>query len=206
MAGAVNMGTQAKTTSKSLRETKRAERQRRQRLARIVLSLAGLIALAIIGYFAWNIFGPKPGQSFPLQPRTHIQVSDPHEPYNSDPPTSGPHAAPVQARFYDEAPADENLVHNLEHGYVILWYNCTGLEDTQCQTLKKQIKDVMDRASPVTIFSSAKKLIAVPRSTMDAQIALTSWGRMQKLTTFDEVEINNFISKLRNQAPEPNVP
>ena len=55
-------------------------------------------------------------------------------------------------------------------------------------------------------LTEAKKLIAVPRSTMDAQIALTSWGRLQKLPAFDEAEINNFINKLRNQAPEPNAP
>lgn len=200
------MSAKVKTASKSLREIKRAERQRQQRLVRIILSVAGVIALVVVGYFAWNIVGPKPGQSFPLQPRTHIQVGDPHEPYNSDPPTSGPHAAPVQAGFYDEALLDENLVHNLEHGYVIIWYNCAGLDGTQCQTLTGQIKGVMDRASPVSIFTSAKKLIAVPRSTMDAQIALTSWGRMQKLATFDEAEINNFINKLRNQAPEPDAP
>ena len=200
------MSAKTKPAGKSLREAKRAERRSRQLLIRIAWSVVGVVALAVVGYFLWSAFGPKPGQSAPLQPRTHIQVDDEHEPYNSNPPTSGPHAAPVQAGFYNEAPPDENLVHNLEHGYVIIWYNCTRLDKAQCETLKTQIEAVMERAKPVTIGSDAKKLIAVPRPTMDARIALTSWGRLQKLDAFDEAATNEFINKLRNQAPEPNAP
>lgn len=200
------MSTKTETARKSLKEIKRAERQRRQLIGRVAWGLAGLAALALVGYFVWDLVRPKLGQSVPTQGRTHIQLGDPHEPYNSDPPTSGPHAPPIGAGFYDEAPPDENLVHNLEHGYVILWYNCTGLDETGCQTLKTQIRDVMDRAKPVVIGTDVKKLIAVPRPSMEARIALTSWGRIDKLTTFNETEIMEFVRDFRNQAPEPGAP
>lgn len=47
------------------------------------------------------------------------------------PPDSGPHyasPAPFTKRFYttDDRPAVETLVHNLEHGYTVLWYRDTA--------------------------------------------------------------------------------
>lgn len=195
-----------KAARRGQKEVLRAKQERQLRMVRLAWGAAGLIALAVILYFGWRVFGPKPGQSFPFQVRQHIQLGDPHEPYNSDPPTSGPHAAPVTAGFYDDALPDENLVHNLEHGYVIIWYNCTSLAEVNCQSLKTQIRGVMDRAGPISLFSDIKKLIAVPRPKMDALLALTSWGRLLKLGTFDEAVMLDFINTLRGQAPEGNVP
>ena len=48
--------------------------------------------------------------------------------YPVSPPSSGPHYAawaPFEKKFYtlDDRPPVANLVHNLEHGYTILWYN-----------------------------------------------------------------------------------
>ncbi len=200
------MSVKAKTTNKSIREAKRAEKQRTQLAWRGVSALIGLGVVAAVGYFAWTVFGPKPGQSVPSQGRAHIAVDDPHEPYNSDPPTSGPHAGRVEEGFYDDAPPDEQLVHNLEHGYVIISYNCASLDEVGCETLKTEIKTNMDRAKPVSFATNAKKLIAVPRPAMDTLIALTSWGRVLKLDTYDEAAATEFIDKLRNQAPEPDAP
>ena len=200
------MSAKVKGAGQSRRELREAERQRQRRLQRAALVLAGVALLVIAGYGVSGLIRPKPGQSIPELPRTHIQLGVPHEPYNSDPPTSGPHAAPVEAGFYDDAPPEENLVHNLEHGYVIIWYNCSTLDAAGCQTLKAQIQAVMDRARPVTLLTGAKKLIAVPRPTMDALLALTSWGRLDKLDSFDEARLMEFITRLRNQAPEPGVP
>jgi hypothetical protein len=57
--------------------------------------------------------------------------------------------------------------------------------------------------SPVT---NTPKLIAVPRPTMDALLALTTWGRLDKFEIFDEERIVNFIHAFRDKAPEPNAP
>lgn len=200
------MSAKNKFASKSRREMRQAKRQRQQLLWRAILGLAGAAALAGIGYVTWDALRPKPGQSIPPQARTHIQVGDPHEPYNSDPPTSGPHASAVQEGFYTDVIPDENLVHNLEHGYVILWYNCSALDEAQCGSLKAQIGGVIDRAESVVIGGDKKKLIAAPRPTMEAQIALTSWGRLLELNRFDEAQISAFIKEFRNKAPEPNAP
>ena len=193
----------AKRSKKELRQEARA---RRRLLSGLVWGAIGLGILASIIFGAWNLLRPRPGQSVALQARTHIQVGDTHEPYNTNPPTSGPHAGLVQADFYDVAPPDENLVHNLEHGYVIIWYDCATLDLAQCQTLKTEIKAVMSRARPVVIASNIKKLVAVPRSKMDTPIALTSWGRIDTLPAYDEKEMMDFINSFREQAPEAGGP
>jgi hypothetical protein len=46
--------------------------------------------------------------------------------YNSSPPTSGPHSPQfAQNRVYDTPVPKEQLVHSMEHGAVIVWYNTT---------------------------------------------------------------------------------
>jgi hypothetical protein len=58
--------------------------------------------------------------------------------YEDAPPAFGPHwneggvaPAPIDKRFYteDDRPELESLVHNLEHGYTILWYDDSIADD-----------------------------------------------------------------------------
>ena len=134
---------------------------------------------------------------------THIAVdSDPGE-YNSDPPTSGPHYPnEAQVGFYDtnsyQYPAGY-LIHNLEHGYIIFWYNCGLLDEAACTDLKSQIKSVMDEVNNV-------KVIAYPWDSLDVPVAMTSWGRLQKMETFDAVQARTFYTTNLNKSPEPNAP
>lgn len=187
-----------------------ARRERRRRWLTGGLVAAG--ALAVIGLCVFLIrqeLQPPPpltGESIPIQSARHIALGESHEPYDSDPPTSGPHyAEAAKAGFYSEAPPDEQLVHNLEHGYVILWYSCTGLSDPECEDLQSDLRDVMNRAgnSPRT---GTPKLIAVPRPSLTARIALTGWGWLDTLDSFDAERISNFIRAFRDRGPEPSAP
>ena len=198
MAGSMNL---------SRKEIHRHQRSQEQLISRLLWGVVALLVVTALAYIGLQAMKSKPGASVPVMASArHIQVGEQHEAYNSDPPTSGPHyAQPAQAGFYNEALPDETLVHNLEHGYVIIWYNCTGLSDSDCQTIKTQIKTVMDNAKPVTI-TGTKKLIAVPRPNMGTLIALTSWGRIDKLNSFEQPEIAEFINDFRNEAPEPGAP
>lgn len=193
----------AKLSKKEVRQRAQA---RQQLYSRLTWGAIGLAVIAALGYAGWTLFRPKPGVSVPQMARTHVQAGDPHEPYNSDPPTSGPHASPVEAGFYAEAIPDENLVHNLEHGYVVIWYNCAGPESIACEELQRQIQDVMAEAGGAGIVGGASKLIAVPRATLDMQVAAASWGRMLKEVTLDKTELLTFIKEFRNKAPEADAP
>jgi hypothetical protein len=165
--------------------------------------------VALLGYLIYQQVqpAPRPGQDVPIQGRTHIPAGQPHDPYNSEPPSSGPHYdTPAQGGFYDQAPADEYLVHSMEHGYVIIWYNCAQFTGGTCDQLKSQIKDVMGSAG-MSAITGTLKLIAVPRPSQKTAIALSAWGRIDILQSYSRQEILDFIHAFRDgaYAPEPGV-
>lgn len=185
------------------REQRRAQ-QRRQRLMRNSI-WAGVIlgVLAVLVFIVWQGMQPRPGEPIPIMTSHHIPVdSDPGE-YNSNPPTSGPHyAETAQAGFYETSIAQYPagyLVHNLEHGYIIFWYNCSLLDETACADLKSQIKAVMDQVNNF-------KVIAHPWDTLDVPVAITSWERLLKMQTFDTEQALAFYKSNLNKAPEPGAP
>ena len=64
--------------------------------------------------------------SFPDQGNLHVQtVNEPIAPYNSEPPTSGPHLPYVAPWGVHTEPIPKQLqVHNLEDGGVVVQYHC----------------------------------------------------------------------------------
>jgi hypothetical protein len=91
------------------------------------------------------------------------------------------------------------IVHNLEHGYVVFWYNCDLLSESECSTLKSEIRTVIDEFDGV-------KLIAFPWSSLDVPLAMTSWDRIFRFDSFDPQTAAAFVRANRNQSPEPNAP
>jgi hypothetical protein len=167
----------------------------------------GLLALVFIGWLVSRVAQPAAGEAVALMPATHVaEGSDPGA-YNTDPPTSGPHyPGEYDARFYEEAdlpglPTSHEgyLVHNLEHGYVIFWYNCAALASLDCTTLKEGIRTVMAQFDGV-------KLIAFPRSSLTNPLVMTTWGRLRSFEAFDAAVAADFIRRNRYRAPEPNAP
>ncbi|GAB4456612.1 MAG: hypothetical protein Kow0070_07000 [Anaerolineales bacterium] len=189
--------------SKSKRQQMRKRQHRQKIRSNLLWGGLGLAILAMIAVIVWQGGKPAAGESIPLMSAPHIPLdSDPGQ-YNSDPPTSGPHyAEEAKAGFYDsniyKFPAGY-LVHNLEHGYIIIWYNCDLLDEAGCAGLKSQIKTVLDELGGV-------KLIAYPWPSLDVPLALTSWGRLQKFTSFDAEQVKAFYRANLNKAPEPNAP
>ncbi|MFQ5883302.1 MAG: DUF255 domain-containing protein [Candidatus Methylomirabilales bacterium] len=123
-----------------------------------------------------------PGTLVPDMGHAHItNSSTPHVAYNSDPPTSGPHL-PQVARWgiYDQPVPRESQVHNLEHGGVIIQYNC------ECPELIQKLTAIAKRYQE-------KSLILAPYPGMDDRIALTTWARIDKFNEFDEERIVRFI-------------
>lgn len=191
-------------TQKSRKREQMRTRQRRQQMkGNLIWGGLGLGVLAIIGFIIWQGVRPRVGEEIPIMSSTHIAVDSDPGTYNSDPPTSGPHyPEEAQAGFYEtnnyQYPA-AYLVHNLEHGYVIFWYNCNNLDEAACTELKSQINIVMDEVNNV-------KVIAYPWDSIDVPVAMTSWGRLQKVETFNASQARAFYQTNLNRSPEPNAP
>lgn len=194
---------------KSKRQQIREKRRQQQRMTRIIWIAGAVVVVAGIAVLAWIAFRPSIGQAVAVMPNSeeHLPDGAVPGPYNSDPPTSGPHyASDLPANFYNEADLaglpehpEGFLVHNLEHGYVIFWYDCQEVPEGQCDNLKGQIQTVMDQFNGV-------KLIAFPWESIEVPVAMTSWGRIQEFASFDAQLAMTFVERNRNRAPEPNAP
>ncbi len=190
--------------SKSKRQQRQEHQSKQKFKNNLIWSGIGVIILTLLGLVIWQGVRPARGES------VQIMVSNPHIPvdsdpgqYNSDPPTSGPHyAEEARAGFFEnnnyQFPAGY-LVHNLEHGYVIFWYNCNLLDESGCTDLKAQIKTTMDDLGGI-------KLVAYPWPSLEVPLAMTSWGRLQRFEKFDSEQAKAFYRANLNRAPEPNAP
>ncbi|MDO8572045.1 MAG: DUF3105 domain-containing protein, partial [bacterium] len=86
-----------------------------------------VLLLGAGGFLLWtSVSSPPPGEKKEDQGREHVTPQAVDEfPYNSNPPTSGPHLpAWVKPGVFTEPKHDGELIHSLEHGYVIISYNC----------------------------------------------------------------------------------
>lgn len=144
------------------------------------------------------------GTLIPVSTSDHIPNGDPVD-TPTDPPTSGSHyVVPMPAGFYTinspeylDPNHDGHLIHSMEHGYVIFWYNCALLSSSDCDTLLGEIQTVMDQFD-------GQKVIAFPRPTLEKPLVMTSWGYIQEFDTFDADFAVRFIETNQPLAPEPN--
>jgi hypothetical protein len=164
--------------------------------------------LAVIIFVIVPAIQPSIGESVEVMANSnHVEEGVDPGPFNTNPPTSGMHySTPLPAGFYKVEDAAEigpfpegYLVHNLEHGYVVFWYNCELLSDLDCSQLEAGIRSVMNDAGNF-------KVVAFPWQTLDKPLVMTSWGRMLEFESFDESLAGRFVSTNRNKSPEPFAP
>ena len=86
----------------------------------------GIAVVAGAGWLAWTMTRPVPGIRMADQGREHVTPQAVFEfKYNSNPPTSGEHLPTwVKAGVFEEPQSEGELIHALEHGYVVISYNC----------------------------------------------------------------------------------
>ncbi len=154
--------------------------------------------------------------------RTHQAPQDLD--YIEAPPSFGPHLAvpaPFGRSFYSAAdrPAVGNLVHSMEHGYTIAWYDDTlAADEDAVAALKKLAEDAV---------RGGERFIAAPWTRADgdafrdgAHFALTRWsadpdhpedaaghrGNWQYCGEVDREAVIAFLHRWSNaESPEPGV-
>jgi len=176
---------------------------------RLIWGGATVIVIAALGFLIWNTIRPTPETSIPIPPGSekHIPETTQPGPYTSNPPAGGVHfPSTFEEGFYDEEDLatlpqypEGYLVHNLEHGYVIFWYNCALVSDSECTQLKDGIRSVMAG------FNN-NELIAFPWDSQDVPVAMTSWGKILKMDDFSPAQAQDFIRNNLNRSPEAATP
>ncbi len=164
--------------------SRRAERRRGH--VQWLVAIAVAVALAGVGlYWLWPQAWEQPGQFFPSLGNLHLDTADtPHIPYNTDPPTSGPHLPYLAPWGIHTVPIPKELqVHNLEDGGVLVQYNC------ECPDLVAKLRPIVERYKD--------RVVLAPYPPMKAKIALTAWSRIDAFDAFDERRIVRFIEAYR---------
>ena len=143
--------------------------------------------------------GSKGVQTFPEAGRDHISPGEQPDNWNSTPPTSGDHlASPLPPGVYNSEQDMRALVHNLEHGYVVMVYK--GIADDQVAQLRQFVE-----------ARDGSKLVLSPWSGLeDNGVALVAWRNLELLqrVNMDVVQafVNDFMvpGATKSVAPEPN--
>ena len=132
-------------------------------------------------------------RKFPALPRTpHYSTLTPSPPpkWNSFPPTSGRHYyQPLPFGLYTDVVPEIRLVHNLEHGAVILQYG-DKVPAAQVQQINAWYQ------------KDANALVVSPLPKLGARVALTAWTQWAECSGFDEKAANAFRKAFRYHAPE----
>jgi hypothetical protein len=140
-----------------------------------VLAFAGLGVVLLGGILALLAFGGDDGgsaaisskycqeESFPALAPRHLSNPDARVTYNSFPASSGPHyQSPAPWGIYEDPIKQTILVHNLEHGGIIVQYGDVG-QDT--------VRDIQSFYQ-----DDPYGLVVAPYKKLGKKIALTAWN------------------------------
>jgi Protein of unknown function (DUF3105) len=144
-------------------------------------------------------------ETFPAQPREHVERLKKGFRYNSTPPTSGPHhPQPAPFDVYDEPVAQIRLVHDLEHGGVVIQYG----DEIPDATVAEIVDWYRDDPNGIVI---------APFPELGDRIALAAWnaeadrpgeapepgrGILAKCPSFDKDAFEAFVDVYGFKGPE----
>lgn len=198
-------------------ERRRAERRKAARRRNVITSVLAVLVLAGVVYLivadrtaqstsnnaagdlkngvSQDAAGCDPIKSVTPMKGVHIEVGAKHAPYNTNPPTSGPHypppVAPIDPGFYSNDIEPEKVVHNLEHGEIVIWYKPDApqstIDDIQKVTEQQPAATV---AVPWNDIASGKELV------------LTAWGHLQPCVEVSQDVVDHFRTLYQGKGPE----
>lgn len=204
------VGKKTQRQAEALRLQAERERAAKQRK---LMTIGGAVAgvVLIVGLFVFLALQPKSGgfagstddlgTVMPDLGRDHVNPGQPHGQYNSIPPTSGwhwPNAA--EWGIYSDPVPNELQIHNLEHGGIVIQYNCQSaqgggpLDEAGCTRMRNDLVAI-GRRYP-------SKVIVAPYPSMEYKVAVTAWSRIMTMEQVDESRIKRFVDAFKNKGPE----
>jgi hypothetical protein len=127
------------------------------------------------------------------------------DPYSSLPATSGPHwdtSGIANWGAYTTPLPESQVLHNLEHGGIVIWYDPEALTDAQVAELTSFVEGQVD-----TGIGGRFKFILSPWGGEDfgGVVAVTAWRHLRVLEAYDMDAIRAFAdANYLRFAPEPN--
>ena len=142
--------------------------------------------------------GSQGVKTYPSAGRSHIGADQQPSNWNSTPPTSGDHLGnPLSPGVYDNEQDMRALVHNMEHGYVVIVYK--GIPQDQVD----QLREFVDQRD-------GSKLVLAPWSGLESNgVALAAWQNLETLQRVNMDVVQAFVNDYmvpngaKSVAPEP---
>ncbi len=150
----------------------------------VVVLVAAVAALVLLDE-------PLPGTEFQSLGNRHLaSIEEPHSPYNSSPPSSGPHFGGLAPWTAHEDPVPPELfVHNLEDGGIVLAYDCPDGCPEIVEGLSERLEEGRVLVTPYEGIADT--------TGADRRIAAVAWTRVLYLDDMGEEsanELDTFIS------------
>ncbi len=152
------------------------------------------------------------GQSQSDMGNLHIPVGSSQR-YSYCPPASGPHYnnpgvdGPIPAKYYgpNDGTKPEGWIHNLEHGAVVILYNCKmGACDAATQAALQAIPQNFPDSPICGIKAGVLAPVIARFDDMPAPFAVLVWDRLLYMNTLDVAEIKDFYQTEGERLnPEP---
>lgn len=189
------MSSQGRKAEKARARREAARRRKRQR--RRVISIAVALVMVVLVVFALTRSEPDELAAVEVIPNLgqgHLAEGEAPPDYNSNPPTSGRHAAAsAECGIYVEEVPDVAQVHNLEHGTIVIQYE-PDLPEADRNALQEYAR------------SKSSHILVAPREGLETAIAVTAWTRLLPLDTVDLDTIEVFYGRFAQRGPELGVP
>lgn len=142
-------------------------------------------------------------RTFPILPSPHILAPNyDARVYNSNPPSSGPHCS-VWGRYdtFQQTPLPRcNYIHNLEHGAVVLLYNCPE----GCPEITGAFAELVANYNHDSVCPRPR-LIITPDAALTTKVAAAAWGATFTANCLDVPALRTlegFARDRYNRAPE----
>ncbi len=138
----------------------------------------------------------------PLLPATHVGIPTDIQ-WDSNPPSSGSHY-PVWAAFQAySAPVPRGYyVHDLEHGAIVLLYNCgdAGCPDTVAAL--QAVSDAIPTDPLCTNEGVRVRTVITPDPLLDVPVAAAAWGWTYTAACVDLPTLEDFALQHYGHGPE----
>ena len=167
----------------------RRRKERRDNIIRRALALVVLVGL-IWFFFLRNVTPNEINGHEVLDFSTSGGHQPPPISYETSPPVAGPHSSAVPCGVHAEQIPNENQVHNLEHGAVGVQYK----PDVPVRQIRRI--EELARSYDSHVFTG-------PYEEMESNIALTAWGHMVRLDSFEEQTIRDFVDEFAQGGDAP---
>jgi hypothetical protein len=127
--------------------------------------------------------GSQGVKTFPNAGQNHIAANQQPSNWNSNPPTSGDHLGnPLPPGTYDNEQDMRALVHNMEHGYVVILHK--GIP-----------KDDLDQLETFVEDRDGSKLVLAPWSGLDSNgVALAAWQNLETMQRVNMDVVQAFVN------------